>query len=155
MAQISDVITAVAALFTAVVGIGTLIGIRHQLKEQSAQKDMTILLEFHQRVGDGWGKTNDASLKKEERNFHFGQLLAYYETVCYFSNRKMLGSNADQFLADHIIEVFAAMTSDPDRYEEMMKIKSGPDTYKEIHTFLKKHKSKTDQHKQFLREAKN
>jgi|SRR5882724_33035 len=147
----ADIITALAAVLGVLTALITLLVLYSQLRHQSASRDTASLLELLHEIAAHWERMRSCNANDWE--FHFGQLLSFYETACYLANSRIMSKRVRRLLSDHIIEVLVQIISDDRTLGAMKKISSGRETYREIIKFFRENSRSYERHWNFLKEV--
>lgn len=141
----------VAVIIATIAALITIPFLFRQLHHQARVRDFENFLEVKREISVAWEKY--ITCKPENREFYFGELLSTYESMCYLSNKKIIGRKARELLVQHIIEVILRFLSDESSLAQMKKLASGRDTYSEIIEFWKTHKKMIGDHWRFVQET--
>lgn len=143
--QIGNVISVVATVVMAIAACLALHFYRSQTRLSQQSVELEALIKFYKEIDDLWERYLFCEDEKR-RGFHLGNMMAYYELMCYAFNKAIVGKSIENIWKDHLIEVFSRLFGDPENLKKIQDLRSGSDTYKEIGTFLRRHKKDADKH---------
>lgn len=101
---------------------------------QRTSNDVSLALSLFAEINRYWDRI---STGEGEVEYNYGQILAYFEVACALFNRKILTSDANSILGDHIVEVFATLQASERGREIIKRCRSSNSTFSELERFGK------------------
>jgi hypothetical protein len=123
-----------AATGVLIAGIAAWFGLR-TFRNQKTSNDVTLALGIFGEINRYWDRI---SASEGGQEYNYGQILAYFEVACALFNRKILASEANAILGDHIVEVFSILEATENGREIIKKCRSSDSTFEELEKFGKK-----------------
>lgn len=135
LGSVADWITAIAAvatvgiaLYAARVGIST-------FRHQRTSFDVQLALGIFESINRYWDRLVS---EPEHYTYNMGQILAQFELAATLFNSDVLTRTAEPILKDHIVEVFALLTTSEEGRRTINACSSSRDTFKELRKFFAK-----------------
>jgi hypothetical protein len=123
-----------AAIGVLIAGIAAWFGLR-TFQHQKTSNDIALALSIFAEINRYWDRISSSDA---DQDYNYGQILVYFEIACALFNRKMLASDANAILGDHIVEVFSILQSTDSGREIIRKCRSSDTTFAELEKFGKK-----------------
>ena len=104
--------------------------------QQARAADFSSYLGLMDRYSQAWRGLKEAS--EDDKDFEFRELLNLIEATCHLYNRKRLGSATRTQIAAYLKEILGGIQKSDYAMKHIVDAISGPETFKEIASFVKK-----------------
>ena len=136
MAGAPEWISAIAAASGVIIaGSAAYIGLRTYAHQRTSY-DVSLALNIFAEINRYWDR---AIATDALSDYYYGQILVHFEISAALFNDGVLTRQASKILADHIVEVFAALEASESGRALIKHCQSSPDTFDELRKFARRH----------------
>lgn len=125
----------IASVGIAIAAWAAFVGLR-TFQHQQTTNDVSLALTIFEQINRYWDRADE---EFGNRNYNFGQILAYFEVASGLFNDKVLTEQARKILKDHIVEVFASLQSSEAGRDLLEHCRSSGNTFSELNKLAKTH----------------
>lgn len=122
----SSLLAASVAGYAAWVGLAT-------FKRQRTTSDIDFAFKIFTEINRYWDRITD----NQSNDYNMGQILAHFEIAASLFNRRILSTDANSILRDHIVEVFTLIQSSDGGKSLLDRCGSSESTFLELTKFAR------------------
>jgi hypothetical protein len=135
-----NALNAIAATASAMVALAAAGLTYHTFTKQKLAADSQLCFSYFDRISSYWDRCFEQP-NPEAKQFYTAQALSFFEAACFVFNRQHVSSATPETLAAHIEEIWERFNSQPATREYIDGLRSTATIFREIETFLARHRS--------------